>query len=94
MHGRRGFAHDQGPARARAGVLGKACRDRHPWVLCRDRIFLYRDRVGSPCVATRVFSVSTEFWAAEAFGVVTQFWCRVSSNALWVGFLSRQRRFR
>ena len=37
MHDRRTDAHDQGPAHARGGVPGKACRDRFPWVLSRDR---------------------------------------------------------
>ena len=73
MHGRRACVHNQGPLRARSGMPGEACRNRHPWVLCRDK-------VGSPYVATRVFSVATEFWAAEAFGVVTQFWCRDSKD--------------
>ena len=46
-------AHDRGPARrnedlrARAGVPGKVCRDRLPWVFCRDR-------EGSRCVMTEI----------------------------------------
>ena len=92
MHCKHACPHDQGPASG--GVPGEACHYKHPWVLCHDRIFLYRDRVGSPCVAIGVFSVAIEFWAIEAFGVATQFWCRNSSNALWVGFVSRQWRFR
>ena len=49
--GKRVCAQNRGPARLHAGVLGKACCNKPPQVLCRDR-------VGSPCVATG-------FWAAR-----------------------------
>ena len=39
VHDRRACAHDQGPARSRAGMLGEAGRDRSPGVLCCDREF-------------------------------------------------------
>ena len=64
MHYRRACAHDQGPARACVGVLRKACRDRPPWALCRDR-------EGSPSVAIETL-VSRQGWL---FGVMTQPWC-------------------
>ena len=65
---RRGATHSTGAFASiiedlRAGVPGKACRDRPPWVLCCDK-------VGSPCVATM-------FWAPGVlvlrhnFGVAT-----------------------
>ena len=37
VHGRRSYAHNRGPALVCAGVLGKACHDRPPWVLFRDK---------------------------------------------------------
>ena len=63
-HGRHVYAHDRRPTRAHAGVPGEGYRERPPFSLCRDR-------VGSPCVATGVFSVTTGHWAAGAFGVET-----------------------
>ena len=40
-------------AHARAGEPRKACRDKPPWALCRDREIPYRDREGQPYVATK-----------------------------------------
>ena len=37
VHGRCACMHDRGLAPVRAGLLGKVCRDRLPWALCRDR---------------------------------------------------------
>ena len=50
----------------RARVPGMACRDRPPWVICRDKD-------GSPCVATGC-------WVAGAFGVATSV-CDKAPNA-------------
>ena len=39
VHGKCVCSHDQRPACACAGEPGKACHDRPPWALCRDREF-------------------------------------------------------
>ena len=71
MRDRGTCAHVRGPARARGVMLGKACRDRPPWVLCRDREIPCHDRVGSPYVMAWVFSVATGRWTVRAFGITT-----------------------
>ena len=48
VHYRSPCAHDQGPARARLRVKGKARRDRPPWVLCHDREFSTMTELAHP----------------------------------------------
>ena len=48
VHGRRTYAHDRGPASACRGMLGKACRDRPPWVLCCDKEFPVATEIARP----------------------------------------------
>ena len=65
---RRGAAHSAGAFAHMiedllVGVPGKACRDKPPWVLCRDR-------VGSPCVATVFWAIGV-LVLRHSFGVAT-----------------------
>ena len=81
MHGRHACVHDQGPARARVGVPGKACCERPPWVLYRDREF--------PIAIEMAHPVSRQVVGQQGLLCRSTILVSRQGAALWVGFVSR-----
>ena len=69
----------------RVGVLGEACRDRPPWVLCRDIEFSIATELAH-LVSRQGILVLRQSFRQLGFCVATQFWCCDSGAALWVWF--------
>ena len=67
-------SHDQGPALAHEGVPGKACRNKPPWVLCRDRESSVATELAHPMSRQRFLA------SRQGFGQLG-FWYRDSDAA-------------
>ena len=90
MHGRRACAHNQGHARMRARVYGKACRNRPPWVLCPDKGCPMTKKNGS-------LRVATQFWCGDKGGggcVVDGLCCNMTPSVLTAAFQRGTEAFR